>query len=287
MNKKIDFRGFWNGFDYKGHSAFNWIVDHFNLEINSDNPDVIVYSCFSNYLKSDKPHTRVFFTGERISPDFEKYDFAFTFDYSEDPRNFRFPLYLWSHDTYFSLSNRSENKKNWASKKTKFCNFIYGNGNTNMDGVKRRIDFFNSLSKYKKVDSGGTVLNNIGFNVVNKNEWISDYKFTISFENQRYNGYTTEKILDPFLAGSLPIYSGNPSIDKDFNSDSFINYDSFDNMDQVISKIIEIDQNDELYNHIMNHEILLDPIPDWATREWYIKKWEKILGYDKGNSNWE
>jgi len=273
--KKIHFKGFWAGFDCKTHSAFNWIVDHFGLEVNQHNPDIIVYGYPAPDPTNDEKCIKVFFTGESVSPDFNKYDFAFTFDYSEDPRNFRFPLYLWSHENYHALKNREI--KDWASEKTKFCNFIYGNGDTSMDGVRRRIDFFKKLSEYKRVDSGGYVLNNIGHTVDNKIEWLRDYKFTIAFENRSYKGYTTEKILDPLIANSLPLYSGNPLIDTDFNAGSFINCDKFETLDEAISKIIEIDQNDELYNSIMNHRIIPDILPECASKDWYIDCWNKII----------
>jgi hypothetical protein len=60
-------------------------------------------------------------------------------------------------------------------------------------------------------------------------------------------GYTGEKILEGFISGTLPIYWGNPRINEDFNNDSFINLYDFDNEDDVIEKIIEIDRNDTLY----------------------------------------
>jgi hypothetical protein len=273
--KKISFRNFWPGFDHKGHTAFNWISEIFKLEIDNENPDIVVYSYFGVNPSGDEPFKKIFFTGERIKPDFNIYDFAFTFEYSEDPRNFRFPLYLWNHKDYRSLENRD--KKDWAFSKNKFCNFIYGNGNLGMEGVRDRIDFFKKLSKYKHVDSGGSVLNNIGYNIGDKKEWIRDYKFTISFENQYHPGYTTEKIIDPFLCGSLPIYSGNPLINLDFNPSSFINVKDFNSHEEAIERIIEIDQNDNLYNNIMNQRILPDPLPEWSTEDWYIECWKKIL----------
>src|SRR5207249_8371440 len=45
-----------------------------------------------------------------------------------------------------------------------------------------------------------------------KRAFISQYKFTIAFENSSYPGYHTEKILDPMMVDSLPIYWGNPCI---------------------------------------------------------------------------
>ena len=41
--------------------------------------------------------------------------------------------------------------------------------------------------------------------------------FTIAFKNDSYPGYTTEKIYEPMYVNSLPIYSGNPLVYRDFN----------------------------------------------------------------------
>ena len=54
-------------------------------------------------------------------------------------------------------------------------------------------------------------------------DFIKDYKFVISFENSSYPGYTTQKLIEPMLVNSSPIYWGNKSVGKDFNTKSFIN----------------------------------------------------------------
>ena len=76
---------------------------------------------------------------------------------------------------------------------------------------KERINFFNALSKVKKVDSGGRYLNNIGYVVEDKMALIKDYKFVFAFENSSFPGYTTEKILEPLIANCIP------SIGEPFN----------------------------------------------------------------------
>ena len=80
--------------------------------------------------------------------------------------------------------------------------------------AKEGIDFFNALSVVKHVDSGGRHLNKIGYSVDNKMEFIKDYKFVIAFENSSYPGYTTEKILEPLVAGCIPVYWGSPAVVK-------------------------------------------------------------------------
>lgn len=46
-------------------------------------------------------------------------------------------------------------------------------------------------------------------------KWIFGSQFTIAIENSRQENYFSEKLLDPFLALSVPIYIGYPNI-KDY-----------------------------------------------------------------------
>ena len=97
------------------------------------------------------------------------------------------------------------------------------------------------------MDSGGKYFNNIGFRVKDKLDFIKDYKFVIAFENASWPGYTTEKIFEPMLVNSIPLYWGNPRVELDFNTRSFINYYDFNSFDAMIERIIEVDRNDQLY----------------------------------------
>lgn len=45
----------------------------------------------------------------------------------------------------------------------------------------------------------------------------------MSFENGREDGYFSEKIVNAFLGGSIPIYLGDPGIEEVFNGNSFVN----------------------------------------------------------------
>jgi hypothetical protein len=108
------------------------------------------------------------------------------------------------------------------------------------------------LSKYKKVDSGGRALNNIGYLVGNKLEFIKDYKFTIAFENSEYPGYTTEKLVHPKLVDSIPLYWGNPSVSKDWNTKSFISLYDFKSINEFIDFVKSVDNDDNLYYKILS-----------------------------------
>lgn len=75
-----------------------------------------------------------------------------------------------------------------------------------------------------------------------KIETISNYKFSICFENTAYPGYVTEKIIDCYMAGVIPIYLGAPDIGKFVPPDSFIDmrkYKSMRSLHNFIEKIPE------------------------------------------------
>lgn len=241
---KINFTDFWQAWDKENNPFWNLLSSKYDLEL-SDDPDILFYSYFGNEYRKYKC-IRVLFQGENVRPNFKECDFAFSFDYTpNNPRNYRLPLYYF-YDNVKKLTLPKDPEKIAASK-TKFCAFVFSNKYSS-----KRNKFFKELNKYKKVDSGGSVFNNIGGKVDNKLSFLKDYKFTIAFENSSYPGYTTEKIFQPMLVNSIPIYWGNPLVFKDFDTKSFVNYYDFSNEDEVIDRIIEIDQNPDIYLNILS-----------------------------------
>jgi hypothetical protein len=119
--------------------------------------------------------------------------------------------------------------------------------------------------QYKHVDCPGRVLNNMTDAIspregnwrAGKLDFIKDYKFTIAFENTAYPGYTTEKLMEPYQANSIPIYWGNPEVLRDFNGDSMINC-SGRSMEEIIDRIKTLDNDDELYLKML-HEPPMNP----------------------------
>ena len=77
--------------------------------------------------------------------------------------------------------------------------------------------------------------------------WQDSYKFTASLENTSVEGYTTEKLIHPMSTLSLPIYWGNPRVGNDFNTESFINVNEYNSMEEVAEHVKMIDNNNDLY----------------------------------------
>lgn len=249
----IDFVDFWPGFDKKDNMIYKLLASKYDVRI-SRKPDFIFYSLFGDeHLRYDYSCVRIYYTGENVSPDFATCDYAMGFDYiSFADRYIRFPLFLM-YDSYSRLYDRTFPDDEQLLNR-KFCSFVVSN---HRRSSPIREEFYKRLSKYKKVDSGGRMYNNVGGPVPDKLNFISDYKFNIAFENSVLDGYTTEKIVEPFAVNTLPIYWGNPSVEKDFNKDSFVNVSSFRNLDDAVDFVIGLDRNDSEYLKILKQPCLL------------------------------
>ena len=240
---KIKFCDFWALFHPHSNYFYNLLCTAYDVEL-SDEPDLIIFSCYGNEHLKYKC-IRIFYTAENMRHDFTGCDFAIGFDFINHPRYLRLPLYALYIDQHPGSMNKliKEQTKeealiNWRSK-TKFCCMVVSNAT-----ATKRINFFKKLSVYKHVDSGGLVLNNVGGPIPNKVDFIKDYRFVLAFENLARPGYTTEKILEPFITNSIPLYWGNPLIAKDFNPDSFLHLRDDISEEEFIKAILDI-ENDE------------------------------------------
>lgn len=271
---KLYFTDFWPVFNIEKNYFTELLSERFEIEISPENPDYIIYSVFgTDFLRYNC--TRIFYTGENVRADFRDCDWAFTYDFSKDPRHYRLPLYPLFGDI-MQLTLPRPDPEQILRQKTNFCNFIYSNASN-----KTRMDFFTKLNAIKKVDSAGRLLNNTNKKIENKLDFIKSYKFTIAFENESYPGYTTEKIFEPMLVNSVPIYWGNPLIGEDFNTKSFLNYHDFENERELIERIIEIDGKDELYMEMLSETFFKNNIPNkYVDPNNILDKFVKIFNTD-------
>ena len=185
------------------------------------------------------------------------------------------------NNTIFSLY-RNEVIKNNAKKK--FCAALISN-NIITDGF--RIKFINELNKYKKIDMGGNYNNNINGTVTNKIEFLKSYKFSISMENTEGDGYLSEKIVDSFLAGTIPIYYGDYMVDEYINPKTYILIKGDKDILTKINYIKQIDNDDNLYKSLLKEKVFLyDNIKSENSKELknfllHIFKQDKSKAYRK------
>lgn len=132
---------------------------------------------------------------------------------------------------------------------------------------QRRLEVVDRMTATGMVDIYGQ-----GINYIEKKEGgLCDYMFSIAMENATYAGNFTEKIMDCFATGTIPIYSGDPTIDRFFNPEGIIKFTDDFHPSQV---------NEELYYEKMdaikeNLEIVKQfaSIQDWIDDK-YLKELE-------------
>ena len=130
---------------------------------------------------------------------------------------------------------------------------------------------------------GGKYKNNVG-KIKNKIYFLSAFKFSIAMENTEGDGYISEKIVESFISGTIPIYYGGYMVDEYINLKSFILIRGEKDMIKKIEYIKKIDNNYELYKNFLKEKILLEEnIPKKDEKE-YEYFFIHIFGQDKNKA---
>ena len=97
--------------------------------------------------------------------------------------------------------------------------------------------------------------------IVGVSEALDQYRFSIVIENAAIDNYFTEKLLNCFAVGTIPIYLGCRNINKFFNMDGIISLNdilpkmSYENLDNELLEYIKtLDEN--------SYEVRKDAIQD-------------------------
>ena len=246
----VDLADFWHPAT-RGEKEANPLLAYLRMRFDlrlaeaGEAPEVLLYSRMKG-SKNQRGYDclKVFYSGEcdRARPG--QADLCLTFD-PDGAGNVRLPYWRLRPASLEPLFAPWDAGAEMAAK-TDFCNFVYSNRK-----ARCRIDFFRRLSRYKKVNSGGGVENNIGGRLgggpADKVAFLRRHKFTIAFENQSCPGYTTEKMTEALAARTVPIYWGNPVAAEDFNPRAFINAHDFKSLDALADFVAGVDHDDALY----------------------------------------
>lgn len=154
------------------------------------------------------------------------------------------------------------------STQERFC--IYATSNC----VDFREDAADRLTTFGSVYQGGACLGSSGtllFNTTKKEkrrkgtmsakwaknyEQFSLYKFCLVMENKNVPGYVTEKILNAFLGGCIPIYYGTTDVFDIFNARAFVYY-NITNPGPALAQIEYLQSNKTAYDEVMSVEPIL------------------------------
>ena len=272
---KINFVDFWPNFLKNDNYFYNLLATKYEVEIDEQNPDLLFFSVdYQKQKERDRyanhPCKKIFYTGENVRSNLNfpgsiehsrysigKSDFAFSFDETPDPREYRLPLWVLFIN-WFNVKHSDHRDQSYLipldhvfkrniNVKNRFCNFVFSNTSG------ERLNILDHLMGYKHVDCAGPLRNNVGHTIAGRGDqkqkidFLKDYKFTIAAENSSSPGYTTEKIIHPLSVGSIPIYWGSGTVADDFNEGAFINVNNYNSMDDLVEHIESVDQNPELY----------------------------------------
>jgi len=231
-----------------------------NGDLKVDIGDIVIYTNHfqKNVDQKAKKNIALMMEGPEINRKYydyisnnnNKFDIVLTFDKTllDRGENYKLNLYgtCWLHDSYIKI---------WS--KSKICSMITSN-KTETSGHKFRHVITNYITQQNvNIDIyGGKYLNlpypntkaftldHTSRHLTNcKINALKDYMFSITIENSKEDYMFTEKLIDCFLTGTIPIYYGCPSIGKFFNTDGIIMINSLDDLTNVLPTL-----NDELYN---------------------------------------
>lgn len=240
----------------------NQLGDKFDIIIDNQKPDYLIYNVFGNNDKNPLYNNciRIAIYTENVMPDFNYADYALAhYHINYLDRYFKYNIFLWTNSDNIDIIRKQVLNQNIREK---FCAGVI----SNCFAPFRNI-FINKLNNYKKIDMGGSCKNTIGGKVKDKINFLMNYKFSLSLENSGGDGYVTEKIVQSFLAGTIPIYYGDFLVDEYINPKSYILIRGVKDIDKKIEYIKQIDQDEKLYRKIMKEKPIID--------DKYINKIEK------------
>jgi hypothetical protein len=238
----------------------------YEIERDDQNPDYLIF-CDDNFGRNNLNYdmtkvTKILYTGENRRPwEFQTHH-AIGYDHLDGPLFYRLPLYVvdnWVYTRLYGLPDIREITRDGTWKREGFCSFVVMNGS-----CKVRNDIYHYISKYKRIDSGGPLFNNMGGIIsrepvkfhTDKFEFLKKRKFNLCYENGLWPGYVTEKIYHALYCNTIPIYWGSPTIEMDFNIKAIISRHDFPSDHAMLDFIKEVDYDNAFYNHMVSMPVL-------------------------------
>ena len=236
-----------------------------NGDIVVDKGDVVIYTnLFQNRIDTNaRKNIALMMEGHEIHRTYydyirtnnKKFDLILTFDKTllDRGENFKLNLYgtSWVHDSYINIWNKSE-----------LCSMITSNKSITSGHRFRHIitDYLTRMGKDIYINIyGGRYMNlpymkTKAFDIDHNCRHISNgkinalklYMFSIVIENSKEDYMFTEKLIDCFLTGTVPIYYGCPSIHKFFNIKGILIIDTLSDLESILPKL-----NRKMYDDMM------------------------------------
>lgn len=124
------------------------------------------------------------------------------------------------------------------------------------------------------------------WNDINLIKQYSDYYFVLAIENCVKKGYVTEKILNAFYSGAIPVYYGDRSVFDYFNKEAFIYVNDFNSVEECVDYIVGL-SNDKIKEMMskpifkenkLHEKLTLNHYPSTKYYKKISQKMESLLG---------
>ena len=286
---RVAFHGFWPGFSLKGFNAAHpYLKLKYQLVECRRDPDVHFVSVFRPSGRKWRDASRipvprdgattVYYTGEQVAPDMSRFHWSMSYDNGRSGTNLYLPgwvrhLNRLGLTPYSLLRSRAGALREAQPRRP--CAYVVRNR------TPLRECFFDILSRRMEIASPGRSRNNhpaIGPAAAEKLAFLRNFRFNLAFENERFPGYLTEKIADAFIAGCVPIYWGDPLVEKAFSPDAFIHVQDESGFGEAIERILAVEADPRLLTSMQAAAPLLDNrLPDYATHDYAMAFFERIF----------
>lgn len=234
-----------------------------------DRPDYLIYA-LTGHRHRLYNCTKIYVHHETYFPDWKECDYAILPFHIRDPRVLHVPLFAFDRSPD-PLIRGGEDWEVIARSKHRFCAALTSYANSSVQG---RVRFFHALNRRKRVDSPGRGMNNTGFmGIGDKLAFYRNYRFVVAFENKELEGWTTEKMYDPFAAHAIPIFWGDPCVNEFFNTEAFINARDFKDEEALADYVCQVEESTDLYHKYLQ----APPFAGNQTPEVFSKK--RVLSF--------
>lgn len=233
---------------------------------NTSHPKLYVNSHFGK-IKNFNPF--ITWSGESHRVEKDKKSLLNLLSFSSNHQND-----VWIPYILFNIDEEKIEKlvnKNFAKMNERKNFLAYINSNC----VEKRESLFSEILKIRPdVHALGKCSNNkkLDEKDYHKNgEILENYRFAIAMENLDKDGYITEKIINAYLGGTIPIYSGGKNTaEKFFKKGTYIDVNDFATLEECAKFICELDKNLDKLQELQDLNIFKDDkVPEMF--QWYEK----------------
>jgi hypothetical protein len=272
---KVAFVNFWPGFSPET-GLLKLLLDAalgaYGVAERVEDADIILTSTFGSAPQSARfPERAIAVIWENHRPGCTAYAYSFSSDFdNHGGRNCRLPFWFtqlrWPNlvtpprdaspgdpgsDGLVEIDTLMKPRPNATAARDRelFCCFVASHGERHRLFAVEYLKAVGAVDVYGKV-SGKPLLES-------KYSVLPKYRFNLCFENSLFPGYYTEKALQAWVAGCLPIYYADHWFREDFNPRAVVNRVDFRTLAEFAAYVGAIDKTPMHFDTIINEPFLI------------------------------